>query len=61
MAKFLMITLNEHKRDLKKINLSMMYAISLLIAQIISEYPAVLVDKHRLKRKQCSETLIQGN
>lgn len=39
----------------------MMYRISLLTAQIISEYPDVLVDKHRLKRKQCAETLIQGN
>ena len=61
MTKFLMLTLNEHKRDLKTINLSMMYIMSLLTAQIISEYPDVLVDKHRLKRKQCSETLIQGN
>ena len=59
-----MLTLNEHKRDLKTINLSMlsmMYIISLLTAQIISEYPAVLLAKHRLKRKQCAETLIQGN
>ena len=28
-----------------------MYIISLLTAQIISEYLAVLVDKHRLKQK----------
>ena len=39
----------------------MMYIISLLTAQIISECPHVLVGKHRLKRKQCAETLIQGN
>ena len=59
-----MLTLNEHKRDLKTINLSMlsmMYIISLLTAQIISEHPAVPLAKHRLKRKQCAETLIQGN
>ena len=49
MAKFLMPILNEHKRDLKKNHNK------LLDGEIISEYPDVLVDKHRLKRKKCAE------